>query len=167
MLLKLILLLTITPLVELVLLLKLAQMTSVSFTILLVIGTGIIGGILAKLEGLKVMVKIQTELSRGRLPTDPAIEGAMILVAGALLLTPGILTDALGFSFLFPPSRSILREIIKAKLQVMKNNAAFKMNVFHEKEGDGFRPIHDEPPPGAPPLETDVGDNGSENESNE
>ncbi len=162
MLLKIILLLTIIPLVELVLLLQVAQLTSVSFTILLVIGTGIIGGILAKLEGLKVMVKIQTELAQGRLPKDPAIEGAMILLAGALLLTPGIFTDLLGFSFLLPPSRNILREMIKKKMQAMKDNAAFKMNISFRRESDGFRPIHDEPPPGAPPLETDVDDDEAE-----
>ena len=102
---KLILLFIIVPLVELALLLALREATTSQFTLLLVIVTGILGAWLARWQGLGVLTRIQQQLARGQLPTDALLDGLMIFVAGALLLTPGILTDALGISLLVPVCR--------------------------------------------------------------
>lgn len=150
MLLKIILLLTLIPLVELLILVRIADLTSFSFTVLLVIATGIIGGILARIEGFRVLGHIRHEINMGRLPADALLDGAMVLTAGALLLTPGILTDALGFTLLCPPSRRLLRSRLKRKLKKM-----FDSGNVHTYTRMGFGPIHKEPPPGAPPLEND------------
>lgn len=105
----LLLLFIVVPFVELALLLKLADMTSWWHTLLLVIVTGIIGTWLARSQGLRTYRKIQQSIAAGQMPTDSLIDAAMILVAGALLLTPGILTDLFGFSLLFPPTRRLYR----------------------------------------------------------
>ncbi len=116
MILRLILLFTVVPLIELALLIKFAEWTSLSATILLVIATGVIGGILAKYEGLAVLRRLSLNLQQGIMPADELIEGVMIFIAGAFLITPGILTDLTGFLILNPPTRRILRDWIKAKI---------------------------------------------------
>ena len=144
MLLKLILLLTTVPLIELFLLFKLAQWTSVPITILVVIGTGIAGGSLARWQGMSVLNRIRGDLRSGAMPADGLMDGAFILVAGALLLTPGLLTDALGFLLLAPPGRALVRRLVKRWLKKKTRDGGFHMD---------FHAVRDEPPPGYPPLE--------------
>lgn len=105
----LLLLFIVVPFVELALLLKLAELTSWWHTLLLVIVTGIVGTWLARSQGLRTYGKIQKSLAAGQMPTESLIDAAMIFVAGALLLTPGILTDVFGFSLLFPITRRLYR----------------------------------------------------------
>jgi UPF0716 protein FxsA len=150
---KLILLLTVTPLVELYLLLRLAQVMGVAATVLIVLGTGVLGGILARAEGLRVLARIQEDLRDGRVPGKSLLEGAMILVAGALLVTPGILTDGVGFLILLPPSRVLLRHVIERWLKRKIDQG--RVDFYKQA---GFGPIHDEPPPEAPPLENEQHD---------
>jgi UPF0716 protein FxsA len=76
-------------------------------TILLTLGTAIAGAALAKRAGLSVMQKAQTQLANGQVPARPLAEGVMILVGGALLVTPGLITDVIGFSTLIPPCRRL------------------------------------------------------------
>lgn len=102
---RLILLLTVVPLVELVILLRLAQAIEWGPTILLVIVTGVLGAWLARREGLRTLNKVQEDMAAGRPPTLALLEGVMILVAGVVLVTPGILTDLAGFALLVPPIR--------------------------------------------------------------
>lgn len=99
----------VVPFVELALLLKLADLTSWWHTLLLVIVTGVLGTWLARSQGVRTYRKIQQSLSAGQMPTDSLLDAAMIFVAGALLLTPGILTDLLGFSLLVPFTRLLYR----------------------------------------------------------
>ena len=108
-LLRLILLLTVVPLVELVILLRLAAWTSWQATLLLVIVTGVVGAWLARREGLKAVGRIRAELGRGRMPADAVIDGLLILAAGIVLVTPGVLTDLCGFALLVPGFRRTLR----------------------------------------------------------
>jgi UPF0716 protein FxsA len=108
-LLYLLLLFIVVPFVELALLLKLAELTGWWHTLLLVIATGVVGTWLARSQGLRTYRKIQQSLAAGQMPADSLLDAAMIFVAGALLLTPGILTDLLGFSLLFPPTRKLYR----------------------------------------------------------
>ena len=138
---KLILLLTLVPIVELLLLVKLAQVTSFGVTVLVVIATGVLGAFLAKAEGLKVLRKIQREMSEARLPGDSLLDGAMVLVAGALLVTPGLLTDTVGFLLLLPPSRGLVRRWVKRWIRRKIERGTVQ---FHQSMG--FGPISDEPP---------------------
>ena len=102
---RLLLLFIVVPLVELYLLLRVADSVGVGTTILLVIGTGVLGSILARREGSAAWRGIREALASGRPPMGEIRDGALIVFAAALLLTPGILTDLIGFSLLFPPTR--------------------------------------------------------------
>ncbi|MCD6385671.1 FxsA family protein [Candidatus Sumerlaeota bacterium] len=125
---KLILLFTLVPLIELALLIKLAQWTSLTTTLLLVIATGILGGILAKYEGIAVWRRLWLNLQQGIMPTDELIEGLLIFIAGALLITPGMLTDLTGFLILIPLTRTMLRNWIKQKIQRAINQN--RINIY-------------------------------------
>jgi UPF0716 protein FxsA len=103
------LLLIVVPMVELVLLLTIADLTGFTAALALVIGTGLTGAWLLRWQGTKTLQSIRTELSGGRIPQTKVLDGALILVAGALLLTPGVLTDFLGLLLLVPPTRAVLR----------------------------------------------------------
>ncbi|HOX38547.1 MAG TPA: FxsA family protein [Candidatus Brocadiia bacterium] len=114
MLLKLILLMTLVPVVELVLLVKIAQWSgSVWVSVGIVLLTGAAGAWLAKNQGLRTIRLIQEDLATGRLPTDRILDGMIILAGAILLLTPGVLTDALGILLLIPPTRTLARAWIK------------------------------------------------------
>lgn len=115
--LKLLLLFVVVPLIELVLLIWLAHVTSVMFTIALVIISGFVGASMAKHQGMVVWLQAQKELQMGRFPADSLIDGLIILIGGALLITPGVLTDLVGFSTLFPPLRAIYRTTLKASFK--------------------------------------------------
>jgi UPF0716 protein FxsA len=114
MLFRLLILFTVVPIVELLLLIKLGEVVGFWPTVALVIGTGALGAFLTRLEGLRVLRQVQTEFAEGRVPTDRLLDGLLILLAGAVLLTPGLLTDALGFFLLIPPGRRLVRRTIAA-----------------------------------------------------
>ena len=82
-------------------------------TVLLVVATGILGGSLARQQGLALLWRIRQQSSTGQMPADALLDGALILVAGAVLITPGVLTDAMGFALLVPPVRSVIKRWIK------------------------------------------------------
>ena len=115
--LRLFLLFTIVPLVELYLLLKLGGYIGVYATIGVVIGTGIAGGLLAKSQGLAVMRQASWDLDQGRMPAESLFDGALILVAGAMLITPGLLTDCLGLLLLIPPTRRTFKAWLRRKIE--------------------------------------------------
>ncbi len=97
------------PLVELFLLMQLAEATSVWLTIGVVITTGVIGSYLARREGAAVWRRFQQSAASAKLPTQEIGDGLMIAFAAALLLTPGVLTDFVGFALLTPGVRRWLR----------------------------------------------------------
>ena len=93
-----------------------------------VIATGILGGILAKYEGIAVWRRLWLNLQQGIMPTDELIEGLLIFIAGALLITPGILTDLTGFLILIPLTRTMIRNWIKQKIQRAINQK--RINIY-------------------------------------
>ena len=114
---RLVLLFIIVPLVELVLLLKLAEWTRWEIAVGLVIITGLAGGTLARHQGLSVWRRIQAELGAGRLPGMALLEGAFVLAGGLLLVTPGIITDAVGLLCLLPWTRALLARWLRRRLE--------------------------------------------------
>jgi UPF0716 protein FxsA len=102
---KLLLLFLVVPFVELALLLLLGSYTAWYVPLILAVVTGVLGAALARHQGWRTIRRVQRELREGMLPGDALLDGAMILVAGALLLTPGVLTDAVGILLLIPFTR--------------------------------------------------------------
>ncbi|MBM7614189.1 UPF0716 protein FxsA [Alkaliphilus hydrothermalis] len=125
MLMKLILLFTVIPIVELGLLLKLNEYIGLSYTLLIVLMTGIAGAYLAKKEGRGILQRIKLEMSQGRMPGDELINGLCVLIGGAFLLTPGLLTDISGFILVVPFTRGILKHFIKGRIRQMVEDGTF------------------------------------------
>lgn len=105
MLFRLFLLFVLVPLVELTLLLLIGKYTDWWVSLLLVIVSGLVGAILSHRQGWQTFRRIRAELLNGQMPHDSLFDAALILLAGMLLLTPGVLTDLVGISMLFPAGR--------------------------------------------------------------
>lgn len=102
------LLFLIVPIVEMVVLLKVGSFIGAFYTILLVLLTAVIGVSLLKRQGLSTFVRANQKMQTGQMPVAEMGEGLMLAVAGALLLTPGFVTDAIGFLLLTPGVRGVI-----------------------------------------------------------
>lgn len=150
----LLLLFVVMPLTELFLLVKLAQATSFPTTVAIVLATGVIGVFTARVQGWLVWQKIQLDLRHARVPADGLIEGVALLIAGALLITPGLITDTIGFLLLIPPLRKLLRESIKDRFRRALARGEGRVFVFRSGSIDpdrgavdvDHREIKDDPP---------------------
>ena len=109
---KLLLLFILVPLVELFLLIEIGRLIGTLSTLTIIVCTGILGAFLARRQGIGVLHQIRTEIANGRLPAAQLADGVIILLAGAVLITPGVLTDALGFLCLIPASRKIIKKML-------------------------------------------------------
>ena len=132
---RLLILFILIPLVELYLLVAVGGRIGLPPTILMVVITGAWGAYLAKSQGLSILAKIQSETAAGRVPTAQLVDGLLVLIGGVVLLTPGLLTDLVGFSLMIPSFRAILRDRVKAKFAAQIGG--FKM---HSRDGMGAQP---------------------------
>lgn len=105
---RLFLLFTLVPAIELYLLLVIGSWIGPGATVALLLGTGALGAWLARSQGARVLFELSEGLRRGESPAPRLVEGALVLLGGLLLLTPGVLTDALGIALLAPPTRRLL-----------------------------------------------------------
>jgi UPF0716 protein FxsA len=96
------------PLAEIYVLLKVGSFIGVLPTVGAVVLTAVIGAALVRVQGFSTLAQIRGSLNRGEVPAVALVEGAFLLLAGALLLTPGFITDAIGFACLCPPLRRYL-----------------------------------------------------------
>ena len=109
---KLLILFVIIPVTELYILIEVGKRIGSLTTISIIIFTGILGAYLVKNQGFMILRKIQHDLNEEIMPGDSLIQGAIILAGGILLLTPGFVTDILGFIFLTPASRNIVKKYL-------------------------------------------------------
>ena len=101
----LLLLLLTVPLVEIYVLIEVGQSIGTATTVFLVIFTAVLGAWLLRWQGLHTLARVQASMNRGELPAIELIEGLILIITGALLLTPGFLTDMIGFACLVPAVR--------------------------------------------------------------
>ena len=101
----------VVPILELVLFVYVERRIGLGWLVLGIIITAIAGAFLVRQQGFSVWRRLQTDLASGVLPGRQLIHGALVLVGGALLLTPGFLTDALGFALMVPFVREGLRRL--------------------------------------------------------
>ena len=99
----------VVPIVELYLFVQVSATIGFGAALFWIVAVSIIGAWLVKREGIGALRRANAKLAAGEVPTDEVINGILIVVAGALMLTPGFLTDAVGLALLFPPSRSVVR----------------------------------------------------------
>ncbi len=114
---QLLILFILIPICELALLIEIGKAIGTWPTIGIIVVTGIVGSYLLKWQGAATWRKFRDSLSRGGFPGDTIVEGVMILIGGAFLLTPGVVTDVLGFILLIPQSRRLLLKAVKAYLK--------------------------------------------------
>jgi UPF0716 protein FxsA len=105
------------PILELALLIELHGVVGFLPTVLLVFLTGIAGASLVRRQGVSLLLKIQREISVGNIPAPQLMEGVMVLIAGALLVTPGLITDIAGFALLIPYVREKIRFWLRKKIE--------------------------------------------------
>jgi len=111
-------LLLLVPLLDSLFLVFVATQIGAPLTILLVVLTALLGLLLVRAESRHTIRKIQRRLAAGELPTDELLDGAFLLVAGALTLTPGLVTDAIGILLLVPFTRAPVRWFVREKILV-------------------------------------------------
>ncbi|BAB06881.1 membrane protein FxsA [Halalkalibacterium halodurans] len=121
----LLLLIIIVPAAEIALLILFGQAIGLWPTIGLILLTGVLGAWLAKREGLQTIRLAQLEVEQGRVPSDMLLDGICILIGGVVLLTPGFITDALGFFLLIPQTRGIAKGFILKLFNKMARNGSF------------------------------------------
>jgi UPF0716 protein FxsA len=114
---RLFLLFTLFPLLELYLLVQIGERVGFLPTLLGVIGVGLVGAAVARREGFRVLREWQDALAHGTMPSEGALGGALLLVGGVLLVTPGVISDVLGLVLLFPMTRRIAANIVRRRLE--------------------------------------------------
>ncbi|MBB4265173.1 FxsA family protein [Roseospira visakhapatnamensis] len=130
-----------TPILEIAVLLKVGGLIGLMPTLVLVVLTAVIGTALLRAQGLSTLNRARESLNRGEAPVRAVFDGACLLVGGALLLTPGFVTDTLGFLLLVPPVRAAL-------LRSLTRSRSFQVRAA----GFGAPPQGETwPGPGAPP----------------
>ena len=105
--------LLLVPLLDSLFLVFVATQIGAPLTILIVVLTALLGMLLVRAEGRHTLRKIQQKFAEGELPTDELLDGGLLLVAGALTLTPGLVTDALGILLVFPLTRIPIRAVVR------------------------------------------------------
>lgn len=115
------LLFIIIPLIELYLIIVVGGAIGALWTVLLVILTAVIGVSLLRIQGMSTLARAQKNMAQGQIPAMEMMEGLALAVAGVLLITPGFLTDALGFLVLLPRSRQAIIRYIMTRSSVQTN----------------------------------------------
>jgi len=110
---KLMALFILVPIIELYILLEVGKKIGVFFTIAIVIITGAVGAYLVKTQGFNLLFRIKTKINSGIIPTDSLTEGLLVLIGGIFLITPGLITDTLGFLLIIPQSRLFIFKYVK------------------------------------------------------
>ncbi len=133
------------PLLEIYLLIQVGGLIGAWPTVLLVVFTAVLGAMLLRHQGLYTLNKVQTAMGRGELPTMAMMEGMVLIVCGALLLTPGFFTDALGFAGLVPPLRqAMIRGLLTRGVVSAMGGAYQQRHPYHDEHDSGPRTLDGE-----------------------
>jgi UPF0716 protein FxsA len=157
MLILLLLLFILVPIAELIVLIQVGQLIGVWWTVLLLIADAVLGSLLWRSQGRAVWRRFNAAVSEGRMPHREVIDGVLVIFGGALLLTPGFISDIFGVLFLLPPTRALLRGLLvrRATMRIIGSavprSGPSPNGRPHDVEGTAVdidpRPLD---PPGAP-----------------
>jgi UPF0716 protein FxsA len=157
----LVLLFVVAPIVELYVIVQVAHGIGAPETILLLIGISVVGAWLAKVAGLGVLNRLQQTVRAGKVPSAELVDGGLVLLAGALMITPGFLSDCLAILLLLPPSRAVVRGVVLRRIRA--GGGVFNVVAgrgrptgFGEPDGFGEQGVWDvegwEDPPDRPSI---------------
>lgn len=107
------------PIAEIAVFILVGGQIGVLWTFALILLTAVLGSILLRVQGFQILNRLREETNAGRVPGRELGDGAMILVAGVLLLTPGFVTDALGFLLFFPPFRTLIWSFLASRIRII------------------------------------------------
>ncbi|MGR8918643.1 MAG: FxsA family protein [Gammaproteobacteria bacterium] len=133
------------PLAEIYVLIEVGRSIGAGTTVALVILTAVVGAFLLRWQGLTTLARVQRMLNAGELPAIELVEGLILLVTGALLLTPGFITDVAGFLCLVPPLRRTLAQGMAARMVVRASVHAERHGPGGPQTFDGEFRVEDEP----------------------
>ena len=133
----LIVLFIVVPIAELALIIQVGQLIGVWWTIALLLADSILGSMLMRSQGRLAWRRFNAAISEGRAPTREALDGVLVIFGGALLLTPGFLSDIVGVLFLLPPTRALIRRVFLR--QAMKRITVSMVGVQPAQRGGGAR----------------------------
>ena len=121
---------TVLPVVELWILISIGRTVGALPTVLMVVGMGMLGAALARHEGRRVFLGWRAALQEGRVPEEGILEGALVLVGGVLLLTPGVVTDVMGILLFIRPTRRFIAAMVRKKLESSIADGTIRMQSF-------------------------------------
>jgi UPF0716 protein FxsA len=147
----LVLLFIVLPIAELYVIIQVGQAIGVLPTLALLLVDGLVGAALARSQGRAAWQRFNLALAEGRVPARETADGAMIILGGALLLTPGFITDVVGLALLLPPTRALIRRGLGS---AARRRVAFTWQVSGPPPRSG-RPGAPPPGPGGPPRDYD------------
>jgi UPF0716 protein FxsA len=131
------------PIAEIAVFIKAGQVIGLGWTLAVVVLTAVLGTALLRRQGLKVLTQTQQKLDRGELPVGELFDGLCLLVAGALLLTPGFITDTIGLLLFVPPVRLLLGTYVLSSI-LQSRDTRFWVNGV--EVGPGDRPRRNDSP---------------------
>jgi UPF0716 protein FxsA len=132
----------VVPLIEIALFIQIGSAIGLGWTLLIVVLTAVAGTVLVRQQGRDVLTRLQSSFEQLRDPTEPLAHGAMILFSGALLLTPGFFTDAVGFALLIPAVREAAFRWLRARVTM----TTFSTDGTRRAGPHGPRPERRPPP---------------------
>ena len=127
---RLLILFTVVPVIEIYLIIKTGQVIGPLPTVILLLAISSAGAWLVRAQGFQTLRSIRNELAQGRLPAAQLLDGAMVLVGGVLLLTPGFLTDLLGLLFLMPITLPFIKRLVGSWLQRRLEHGTYVIRSF-------------------------------------
>lgn len=127
------------PLIEIGLFIQVGGAIGLWWTLTVVVLTAVAGTALLRHQGLGTLGRLQASVDRGEMPLEPVFDGFCLLAAGALLLTPGFFTDAVGFALFVPAVRTALRGFLARRVEVHAHHA----HMHHQGDIRGGPPGHD------------------------
>ncbi len=127
---RLFILFAVIPVLEIYLLIKIGAFFGTLPTVALLLSISLAGAWLVRQQGFEILRRIQSELAQGRLPAAELLDGAMVLVGGVLLMTPGFFTDFLGLFFLIPFTRILIKQVVARWIQGRLKNGVITIHGF-------------------------------------
>ena len=139
MLLPLVLLFIVVPIAELAVLIQVGQEIGVLWTVAILVADSILGSVLMRSQGRAAWRRLNDATGAGRVPAREVLDGALIVFGGALLLTPGFLTDILGLILLIPPTRALVRGVVARRLthRMVASMTAPRARPRHDYDVEG------------------------------
>lgn len=140
----------VVPLIELAVIGQVSQAIGLSWTLVALLVVSVAGAWLVRREGSRAWQRLRATLGAGRMPTDEVLSGALVLVGGALLLTPGFVTDAVGLALVVPPTRRLIAAAVKSQVGRRVSIATFGGGLIGDRlggvtGGQRARPRRDHP----------------------